>query len=63
MLSVKENTKLERERKNIEREKGTGFVGLFVGAVVLAVGYRIFMEWVAIAEVSDTEQEVAEAGE
>ena len=23
-----------------------GLIGLFVGAVVLAVGYRIFMEWV-----------------
>ncbi|KAA1188439.1 AI-2E family transporter [Pseudohalioglobus sediminis] len=41
----------------------TGFVGLFVGAVVLAVGYRIFMEWVALADDSDTAQEVAEAGE
>lgn len=25
-----------------------GFIGLFVGAVVLAVGYRILMEWVAM---------------
>ena len=24
----------------------TGIIGLFVGAVVLAVGYKIFMEWV-----------------
>jgi predicted PurR-regulated permease PerM len=24
-----------------------GFIGLFIGAVVLAVGYQIFMQWVA----------------
>ena len=27
-----------------------GFVGLFLGAILLAVGYRIFMDWVADAE-------------
>lgn len=28
----------------------SGFIGLFIGAVVLAVGYKIFMQWVAVAE-------------
>jgi predicted PurR-regulated permease PerM len=27
-----------------------GFIGLFIGAVVLAVGYQIFMEWVSMHE-------------
>ena len=27
-----------------------GFIGLFLGAILLAVGYRIFMDWVADAE-------------
>ncbi len=26
----------------------TGFIGLFTGAVILAVGYQIFMQWVAM---------------
>ena len=25
----------------------TGFIGLFTGAVILAVGYQVFMQWVA----------------
>jgi predicted PurR-regulated permease PerM len=24
-----------------------GIIGLFIGAIVLAVGYQIFMDWVA----------------
>ena len=36
----------------------TGFIGLFTGAVVLAVGYQIFMQWVAM----QTETPVAEEG-
>jgi predicted PurR-regulated permease PerM len=25
-----------------------GFIGLFVGAVILAVGYKVFVRWVAM---------------
>ena len=32
-----------------------GFVGLFIGAVVLAIGYRIFMRWIKEAEGSENE--------
>jgi predicted PurR-regulated permease PerM len=28
----------------------SGIVGLFVGAVLLAVGYQVFMDWVGAAE-------------
>lgn len=31
-----------------------GIVGLFIGAVVLAVGYQLFMDWVAKGAVSET---------
>jgi predicted PurR-regulated permease PerM len=42
----------------------SGFVGLFVGAVVLAVGYQIFMEWVAMqADAATTEEGDPEAAE
>jgi predicted PurR-regulated permease PerM len=27
-----------------------GIIGMFIGAVVLAVGYRIFMDWVGNTE-------------
>jgi len=27
-----------------------GIIGMFVGAVLLAVGYRVFMDWVAMDE-------------
>lgn len=33
----------------------SGFVGLFIGAVVLAVGYQIFMQWVSVHELSPEE--------
>jgi len=41
-----------------------GIVGMFVGAALLAVGYRVFMDWVAIGE-EDTVAESAqgEAGD
>jgi len=29
---------------------GYGIIGLFVGAVVLAVGYQLFAEWVKVSE-------------
>lgn len=41
----------------------TGFIGLFVGAVVLAVGYQIFMQWVAVQTHAIETEEVGEAGE
>ena len=37
-----------------------GFVGLFIGAVVLAIGYRIFMRW--IDEADGPENESTEPG-
>jgi predicted PurR-regulated permease PerM len=33
-----------------------GLVGLFVGGVLLALGYVIFMDWVASAEIEDSDQ-------
>lgn len=36
-----------------------GIIGLFIGAVVLAVGYQIFMEWVD----ADEQRELLEAGQ
>jgi len=36
-----------------------GIIGMFVGAVLLAVGYRVFMDWVAIGE-EDTVAESAQ---
>jgi predicted PurR-regulated permease PerM len=41
----------------------TGFIGLFVGAVVLAVGYQIFMQWVAVQVDASESEEVSEVGE
>jgi len=38
-----------------------GIIGLFVGAVLLAVGYQIFMEWVAEGDSVPGEQAGAEA--
>jgi predicted PurR-regulated permease PerM len=37
-----------------------GIIGLFIGAIVLAVGYQIFMDWVAEPS-QDQEVEGAEA--
>ena len=31
-----------------------GFIGLFTGAVILAVGYQIFMQWVATKSEHDS---------
>jgi predicted PurR-regulated permease PerM len=31
-----------------------GIIGLFIGAVLLALGYEIFMEWVAEGEADKT---------
>ncbi|MEP5568308.1 MAG: AI-2E family transporter [Halioglobus sp.] len=39
----------------------TGFIGLFIGAVVLAVGYQIFMEWVAMHEIEEEASPAADA--
>ncbi|QFU77783.1 AI-2E family transporter [Halioglobus maricola] len=36
-----------------------GFVGLFVGAVVLAVGYQLFMKWVAMHEAEEAAEAAA----
>jgi predicted PurR-regulated permease PerM len=37
----------------------SGIIGLFVGAVLLAVGYQVFMDWVNEAEV----ETAAESGQ
>ncbi len=39
----------------------SGIIGLFIGAVLLAVGYQIFMEWVAQGETTTQAQLQAEA--
>jgi predicted PurR-regulated permease PerM len=31
-----------------------GIIGLFIGAVVLALGYNVFLAWLALADASDT---------
>jgi predicted PurR-regulated permease PerM len=36
-----------------------GFIGLFTGAVILAVGYQIFMQWVAMKSEGDSAVESA----
>ena len=44
----------------------SGFVGLFIGAVVLAVGYKVFMQWVSMyanGEDEEAEPETVPAGE
>jgi predicted PurR-regulated permease PerM len=42
----------------------SGFIGLFIGAVVLAVGYQIFMQWVAMyAEEAEAETAADSASE
>ena len=41
----------------------SGFIGLFTGAVVLAVGYQIFMQWVAMRNAEEAEEEAQEAQE
>ena len=38
----------------------SGFIGLFSGAVVLAVGYQIFMQWVAMHETEENALPVAD---
>ena len=41
----------------------SGIIGLFLGAVVLAVGYKILMSWMAVEEAADVADETAtEAG-
>lgn len=35
-----------------------GIIGLFVGAVLLAVGYQVFMAWVADADAADVQDAV-----
>lgn len=40
-----------------------GFIGLFIGAVVLAVGYQIFMEWVAMHQHDEEAQSAVETAE
>lgn len=39
----------------------SGIIGLFIGAILLAVGYQIFMEWVK-QSVNDQDIETSEAG-
>ncbi len=40
----------------------TGFIGLFTGAVILAVGYQIFMQWVAMMAAEDQAAEAESDG-
>ena len=40
-----------------------GLIGLFVGAVVLALGYVIFMTWVAEGDADPCDPGAAEEGE
>ena len=39
----------------------SGIIGLFIGAILLAVGYQIFMEWVAepVSDQQDAHSEPA----
>jgi predicted PurR-regulated permease PerM len=39
----------------------SGIIGLFIGAVVLAVGYKILMAWMAFEETADALESEAEA--
>ena len=41
----------------------SGIIGLFVGAVLLAVGYQIFMEWVAEGDTAGAQPAGARAAE
>lgn len=41
---------------------GAGIVGLFIGAVVLSLGYELFMEWVAMDPAEAPAADDAEAG-
>jgi predicted PurR-regulated permease PerM len=38
----------------------SGMIGLFIGAVLLTLGYKIFMEWVADEETDDSESAESE---
>jgi predicted PurR-regulated permease PerM len=40
----------------------SGIVGLFVGAIVLALGYEILMAWMATDELNNPREPEAEAG-
>jgi len=39
----------------------SGIIGLFIGAVLLAIGYQVFMDWVAEGDQADEEQVQREA--
>jgi predicted PurR-regulated permease PerM len=41
---------------------GAGIIGLFIGAVVLSLGYELFMEWVAMDPDDTAEASGTEAG-
>jgi predicted PurR-regulated permease PerM len=41
----------------------TGFIGLFTGAVILAVGYQIFMQWVAMRSAEGAAAHTAQTDE
>jgi predicted PurR-regulated permease PerM len=41
----------------------TGFIGLFTGAVLLAVGYQIFMRWVLSQQEGDSASAAGDAPE
>jgi len=39
----------------------TGFIGLFLGAVLLAIGYQIFMVWIDDAENNTADESTQDA--
>jgi len=41
---------------------GAGIIGLFIGAVVLSLGYELFMEWVAMEPVEAPAADNADTG-
>ena len=39
----------------------SGFIGLFVGAVILALGYRLFMAWLGVVREAITAEEIPDS--
>ena len=64
-LQIPHTSKGQGSMKVVERIEAC-FVGLFIGAVVLAVGYKVFMQWVSMyanGEDEEAEPETVPAGE
>jgi len=41
----------------------SGIIGMFIGAVLLSVGYQLFMQWVANADSGSGDQEIADGSD